>query len=283
MGPNKAWQQFRRNRLAILGLIIVMFLWGATLLAGYVTSHDPYEMDLENPLLPVGSPGHWLGTDNFGRDVFSRIVWGGRASLSVGIVVVGISASLGLVLGVTSGYYGGWVDGLVMRVTDLFFAFPFFILAIGVIAALGPSLKNVMIVLGLVTWPEYARMVRAKTLALKSEPFVESARAAGAKDLRIMFLHILPNCLGPVIVMATLGMANAILAASGLSFLGMGVQPPEPEWGSMLNEARIYMRTAPHLIVVPGLVIMLAVLGLNFLGDGLRDALDPKVSTSRKQ
>ena len=280
MGPNRAWQQFRRNRLATIGLIIIVLMWGTTLLAGYVTAHDPYEMDLENPFLPVGSPGHWLGTDNFGRDVFSRIVWGGRASLSVGIVVVGISATMGLIMGVISGYYGGWVDVLVMRITDLFFAFPFFILAIGVIAVLGPSLQNVMIVLGLVTWPEYARMVRAKTLALKSEPFVESARAAGAKDLRIMFYHVLPNCLGPVIVMATLGMANAILAASGLSFLGMGVQPPEPEWGSMLNEARIYMRTAPHLIVVPGLVIMLAVLGLNFLGDGLRDALDPKMPTA---
>lgn len=278
---HRAWQQFRRNRLATIGLVIILALWGATLLAEYVAYHDPYEMNLENPFLPVGSRDHWLGTDNFGRDVFSRIVWGGRASLSVGIVVVGISATIGLILGVISGYYGGWIDTLIMRITDLFFAFPFFILAIGVIAALGPSLKNVMLVLGLVTWPEYARMVRAKTLALREEPFVESARAAGASDIRIMSVHVLPNCLGPVIVMATLGMANAILAAAGLSFLGMGVQPPEPEWGSMLNEARMYMRTAPHLIIVPGLVIMLAVLGLNFLGDGLRDALDPKTPASR--
>lgn len=278
---HRAWQQFRRNRLATIGLVIILALWGATLLAEYVAYHDPYEMNLENPFLPVGSRDHWLGTDNFGRDVFSRIVWGGRASLSVGIVVVGISATIGLILGVISGYYGGWIDTLIMRITDLFFAFPFFILAIGVIAALGPSLKNVMLVLGLVTWPEYARMVRAKTLALREEPFVESARAAGASDIRIMSVHVLPNCLGPVIVMATLGMANAILAAAGLSFLGMGVQPPEPEWGSMLNEARMYMRTAPHLIIVPGLVIMLAVLGLNFLGDGLRDALDPKTPAGR--
>lgn len=278
---HRAWQQFRRNRLATIGLVIILVLWGATLLAEYVAYHDPYEMNLENPFLPVGSRDHWLGTDNFGRDVFSRIVWGGRASLSVGIVVVGISATIGLILGVISGYYGGWIDTLIMRITDLFFAFPFFILAIGVIAALGPSLKNVMLVLGLVTWPEYARMVRAKTLALREEPFVESARAAGASDIRIMSVHVLPNCLGPVIVMATLGMANAILAAAGLSFLGMGVQPPEPEWGSMLNEARMYMRTAPHLIIVPGLVIMLAVLGLNFLGDGLRDALDPKTPAGR--
>ncbi len=279
---SRGWQQFRRNRLATLGLVIVLILWGATLLAEYVATHDPYEMDLANPFLPIGSQGHLLGTDNFGRDVFSRIIWGGRASLTVGIVVVGISASIGLILGVISGYYGGWIDLVIMRITDLFFAFPFFILAIGVIAALGPGLQNVMLVLGLVTWPEYARMVRAKTLALREEPFVESARAAGAKDLRIMFYHILPNCLGPVIVMATLGMANAILAAAGLSFLGMGVQPPEPEWGSMLNEARIYMRTAPHLIIIPGMIIMLAVLGLNFLGDGLRDALDPKMPTARQ-
>jgi len=278
----RAWKQFRRNRLAVVGLVIITLLWGVTLLAQYAAPYDPYQMDLLNPLLPPGSSGHVLGTDNFGRDVLSRIIWGGRASLSVGIVVVGISASIGLVLGVVSGYYGGWIDLILMRITDLFFAFPFFILAIGVIAALGPGLKNVMLVLGLVTWPEYARMVRAKTLALREEPFVEAARAAGAGDARIMFFHILPNCIGPVIVMATLGMANAILSASGLSFLGMGVQPPEPEWGAMLNEARVYMRTAPHLVIVPGLVIMLAVMALNFIGDGLRDALDPKMSTARQ-
>ena len=278
----RAWRQFRRNRLALIGLGIITVLWGVALLADYIAPYDPYEMDLLTPLLPVGSPGHPLGTDNFGRDVLSRIIWGGRASLSVGIVVVGISASLGLILGVVSGYYSGWIDLMLMRITDLFFAFPFFILAIGVIAALGPGLRNVMLVLGRVTWPEYARMVRAMTLALRGEPFVEAARAAGAGDLRIMFFHILPNCIGPVIVMAALGMANAILAASGLSFLGLGVQPPATEWGSMLNEARVYMRTAPHLVMVPGLVIMLAVMGLNFIGDGLRDALDPKMSTIRR-
>jgi peptide/nickel transport system permease protein len=234
-------------------------------------------MRLEHPLLPPGAQGFLLGTDNFGRDTLSRLMFGARTSLVIGFVVVGIAAAIGMAVGIPSAFYGRWVDMLVMRIADVFFAFPFLILAIGVIAVLGPSLINLMVVLGLVSWPTYARLVRSRVLSLASEQFVEAAKAIGASDVRIMVCHLLPNAIAPVIVLATLGMAGAILAASALSFLGMGVRPPAPEWGAMLNEARPYMRQAPAMIVAPGLAIMATVLALNFVGDGLRDALDPRM------
>lgn len=268
---------FLRNRLAVVGAAVLALMGAGAILAPYVAPADPLEMNLARPLQPPGTPGHLLGTDNFGRDVLSRLLFGARTSLVVGIGVIALAASVGLVLGAVSGYYGGIADLLVMRVTDLFFAFPFFILAIGVIAALGPGIQNVMLVLAAVSWPEYARLVRGKVLALKAEPYVESARAAGAGDLRVLFLHILPNSLGPVIVTGTMGLANAILAAAGLSFLGMGVQPPWPEWGAMLSEARTYMRSAPHLVVAPGAAILVTVLAINFVGDALQEVLDPKL------
>lgn len=275
------WRRFRQNRLAVLGLAILGVIFAGAILAPVITPGGPLEMDLLSPLQPPFSPGHPLGTDNFGRDLMARIFFGARISLTVGFVVVGISAAVGLVAGLLSGYYGGWVDQLVMRITDIFFAFPFFILAIGVIAVLGPNIINVMAVLGLVTWPEYARLVRGQVLSIKQETYVDAARTLGANDWRIMFRHILPNCLAPVIVLATVGMASAILSAAGLSFLGMGVQPPSPEWGAMLNEGKTYMMTAPHLIVIPGFAIMVTVLALNFVGDGLRDALDPRLDASK--
>ncbi|MEW6047928.1 MAG: ABC transporter permease [Bacillota bacterium] len=275
------WRRFARNRLAVAGAAILAVMAASALLAPYAAPYDPLEMSLGRPFEPPGSPGHLLGTDNFGRDVLSRLLFGGRTSLVVGFAVIGLAASVGLVLGAVSGYYGGVVDLLLMRVTDLFFAFPFFILAIGVIAALGPGIQNVMLVLAAVSWPEYARLVRGKVLALKAEPYVESARAAGAGDLRLIFRHILPNSLGPVVVTGTMGLANAILAAAGLSFLGMGVQPPWPEWGAMLSEAKTFMRTAPHLVVAPGAAIMVTVLAINFVGDGLQEALDPKLRSER--
>lgn len=271
------WRAFRRNRLAVVGALTLLVLWGVAVLAPWVAPRDPLEMRLDRPLLPPGKEGHLFGTDNFGRDTLSRLIFGARASLMIGFVVVGIAALLGMVVGVPSAYYGRWVDILTMRVADVFFAFPFLILAIGVIAVLGPSLVNLMVVLGLVSWPTYARLVRSRVLSLASEQFVEAARAVGAGDLRIMVRHLVPNAVAPVIVLATLGMAGAILAASALSFLGMGVRPPAPEWGSMLNEARPYMRQAPAMIMAPGLAIMTTVLALNFVGDGLRDALDPRM------
>lgn len=275
------WGKFRRNRLALIGLAILGVIVAGAVFAPLIAPRGPLAMDLGRPMLPPLSRDHLLGTDNFGRDVLARILYGARISLTVGFVVVGISAALGLVLGTLAGYYGRWVDQVIMRVTDVFFAFPFFILAIGVIAVLGPNIVNVMAVLGLVTWPGYARLVRGQVLAVREEAYVDAARTVGAGPRRIMFRHILPNCLAPVTVMATLGIAGAILSAAGLSFLGMGVQPPAPEWGAMLNEGKAYMRTAPHLVEIPGLAIMLTVLALNFVGDGLRDALDPRLDTSK--
>lgn len=278
---SSTWSRFVRNRLALAGAAVLAVMAASALLAPYIAPYDPLEMNLGRPFEPPGSPGHLLGTDNFGRDVLSRLLFGARTSLVVGFAVIGLAASVGLVLGAVSGYYGGAIDLLIMRVTDLFFAFPFFILAIGVIAALGPGLQNVMLVLAAVSWPEYARLVRGRVLALKAEAYVESARAAGAGDLRIIFRHILPNSLGPVIVTATMGLANTILAAAGLSFLGMGAQPPWPEWGAMLSESKTFMRTAPHLVVAPGAAIMLTVLAINFVGDGLQQALDPKLRSEQ--
>jgi len=283
-GPRRTslvWRAFRRNRLAVLGLVILTVTAGSAVFAPWVAPADPLAMRLDQNLRPPASPGYVLGTDNFGRDVLSRLIYGARVSLVIGFVVVGIASLIGLVLGVPAAYYGGTVDMLVMRLADVFFAFPFFILALGVIAVLGPSLGNVMAVLGIVSWPGYARVVRSRVLALRAEQFVEAARAMGATDVRIMWRHILPNAVAPVVVLATLGMAGAILAAAGLSFLGMGIRPPAPEWGAMLSEGRPYMRSAPHLIIAPGVAIMLTVLALNFVGDGLRDALDPRLSTAQ--
>lgn len=274
-----AWERFRRNRLAMGGLVILVLFSIVAVAAPWIAPHDPLALGLERPYLAPGDPDHMLGTDNFGRDVLSRIIWGARTSLVVGVIVVAMSATIGVLLGLLAGFFGGWVDQAIMRLTDLFLAFPFFIFALGVIAVLGPGIQNVMLVLGIVSWPEYARLIRSEVLALRAEPFVESAVAAGAGPFRIILRHLFPNCLTPVVVVATMGMASAILAAAGLSFLGMGVQPPSPEWGAMLNEARPFMRAAPHLILVPGITIMVTVMAINFIGDGLQDALNPKLQS----
>jgi peptide/nickel transport system permease protein len=210
-------------------------------------------------------------------DVWARLLYGARISLFIGFLVISISLTIGVFMGSIAGYYGGWVDGLIMRLVDLLAAFPFFVLAISIMAVLGPGLFNVMIALGSVSWIGYARLTRAQFLSIKEKEFVESARAEGCKDLYIILRHILPNALAPVIVQATLGMGGAILSASGLSFLGLGAQPPTPEWGAMLSAGQVYIRRAPHLSLYPGLAIMFTVLAFNFIGDGLRDALDPRL------
>jgi len=272
-----AWRRLCRHHLAMVGLGIIGAIILLAVFAPYVSPADPLAIDYAHTAAPPGAPGHVLGTDAVGRDILARLIYGTRVSLQVGIVAVGIAATLGTAVGLTAGYYGGVVDNVLMRTVDVFLAFPVIVLAIAIIAVLGPSLVNVMIALGLVAWTTYARVVRGQVLILRELDFVQAARAAGTGDARIIVRHILPNALAPIIVLATVGMAAAIIAEAALSFLGLGVQPPTPSWGSMLNEGRAFLRTAPHISTLPGLAIMVTVLGFNFLGDGLRDALDPRL------
>ena len=271
----EAIRQLRKNVAAMIGLTILLILAFVAIFANLIAPHDPIKLDLLNPLQPPLSQGHILGTDDLGRDVLSRLIHGSRTSLVVGFIVVGIAGSIGVTLGAISGYFGGAVDMVIMRIVDLLFAFPFLILALAFVAILGPSLTNMMLALGLVSWIGYARLVRAVVLSLREMTFVVAARALGASDMRILTRHILPNVVGIVVVQATFGVAQAILAAAALSFLGMGVQPPNAEWGNMLTKMREFMRIRPVLVIAPGLMIMITVLSLNFVGDALRDTLDP--------
>jgi peptide/nickel transport system permease protein len=271
------WRQVRRNRFALIGMTILLVLVLLAITAHWVVPHDPYVLDLRGALKPPNSPGHILGTDELGRDILSRLIYGTRVSLTVGLIVVGIAGSIGVALGAISGFYGGIVDNLIMRTVDVLFAFPFLVLAIAVVALVGPSLTNMMIVLGGVSWIGYARLVRGLVLSLREADYITAARVVGASNRRIIWRHILPNCLGVVIVQATFGVAGAILAASGLSFLGMGAQPPTAEWGAMLNTAKEFLRQRPVMSIAPGMAIMITVLAINFVGDALRDALDPRL------
>ena len=271
----RALRTFFRNRLAVIGLVMLIGIIVCAIFAEQIAPFDPLVMDFGAMFASPGEKGHILGTDNFGRDILSRLIFGSRISLTVGLVVVSIAAVLGTTLGLLSGFYGGIVDILVMRMVEIFYSFPFLILAVAVMSVLGPSIYNVMLVLGLVNWPIYARLVRSQVLTLREQPMVEAARSIGAGDARIMFRHILPNCMSSLTVTAAMSMAGAILATAALGFLGLGVQPPTPEWGMMLNEGKDFLRSAPHMITYPGIAIMLVVLALNFIGDGLRDALDP--------
>lgn len=268
-------RQLRRNVAAMIGITILVFLALVAIFAPQIAPHDPIKLDLIQPLKPPLSPGHILGTDDLGRDVLSRLIYGSRASLVVGFIVVAIAGTVGVTLGAISGYFGGTIDMVIMRIVDVLFAFPFLILALAFVAILGPSLVNMMLVLGMVSWIAYARLVRSVVLSLREMTFVEAARSVGASDMRILFQHILPNVVGIVVVQATFGVAQAILAAAALSFLGFGMQPPAAEWGNMLTKMRDYMRTSPVLVIAPGMMIMITVLSLNFVGDALRDALDP--------
>ncbi len=271
----RVWQRrTARFGLGILGL----FLAGA-LVGPAVAPMDPLEQDLTRRLTPPGT-GHLLGTDEFGRDVASRLLHGTRLSLLVGIVSVGIGIAVGGSLGLVTGYFGGWIDLLGMRVVDVMLAFPSVLLAVVVVAVLGPSLTNAMIAVGIVSVPVYARLVRAQVLTVRSLPFVESERAIGSRDARILVRTVLPHCLAPLLVQASLGLATAILDAAGLSFLGLGAQPPLPEWGAMLGHGREYVIHAPWILAAPGTAILLTVLGFNLVGDGLRDALDPRLAST---
>jgi len=266
----------KRNRLALVGCIIILALVLIAVFAPFIAPHDPLRQNLPKRLLS-SCREYPLGTDELGRCILSRLIYGSRFSLQIGIIVVGITACIGVALGAIAGYFGGFWDELIMRIVDTVLAFPGIVLALVIAGLLGPSLFNVMLALTLVHWTSYARVVRGSILSLKEKEFVELAKAIGGSDFYILLRHILPNCMAPVMVMATLGMAHVILAAAALSFLGLGAQPPIPEWGSMLNHGRAFLRAAPHITTFPGLAIMITVLAFNFLGDGLRDALDPRL------
>ena len=277
-----AFHRLVRNPGAILGFFIVLTIVIAAIFAPLLATHDPVEQNLlliANGCCPGPSADHWFGVDLLGRDLFSRIVYGARISLLVGIVSVGIGFSLGLVLGAIAGYVGGFVDSVIMRLMDVMLAIPGLLLAIGIVAALGPGLKEVMIAVGVANVPIFARLLRGSVLAQREADFVVAARAVGIRRPTILFAHILPNSISPVIVQGTLAMATAIIDVAGLGFLGIGLQDPDktPEWGSMLTEVNEYLQTAPFLALIPGTAIVISVLGFNLIGDGLREALDPKL------
>jgi peptide/nickel transport system permease protein len=264
-----------KNKLALVGAAIVVGLIFMAIFAEYIAPYDPLEQNIIMKLKPP-SKAHWFGQDPLGRDMLSRIIYGSRISLKVGIATVTISLTVGLIIGSISGYYGGFVDDLFMRIVDILMAFPGILLAIAMVAVLGPDLNHVILALCLIGWVGYARLVRGQVLYVRELDYVTAAQALGASPARIIALHIIPNLIAPVIVEATFGMAGAILAEASLSFLGLGAQPPTPSWGAMLNEGRQYLLLAPHTTTFPGIAIMLVVLGFNFLGDGLRDYLDVK-------
>jgi peptide/nickel transport system permease protein len=271
----KRFKQLLRNFAFTFGLVLTVVLVLVALAAPLLSPFDPNVQDTSRRL-EAPSHQHLLGLDDLGRDVLSRIVWGARVSLRVGFSVVLLASLVGISLGAISGYFGGWMDTIIMRVTDILLAFPGILLAIALVAVLGPSINNVILALAIIGWVGYARLVRGQVLKVREMEYVTAARALGAKSPRVIVLHVLPNVINPVIVMATLGLAGAILSEAALSFLGLGVQPPTPSWGAMLTAGRRYLGEANHLAIFPGAAIMLAVMGLNFLGDGMIDALDPK-------
>ncbi|MGV8080542.1 MAG: oligopeptide ABC transporter permease [Syntrophales bacterium] len=270
------WKRFGKNRLAAAGLAVVVLLFIVSFLAPWISPYDAGAIDLQSILQPP-SAKHLFGTDPLGRDVLSRMIWGAGISLKVGFVATGIAIVIGTLLGAAAGYYGRWVDALIMRFVDIMLCFPTFFLILAVIAFLEPSIWNIMFIIGATGWMGITRLVRADFISLKERDFVQAARAIGASDLRIIFRHLLPNAMASILVAATLGVAGAILTESALSFLGIGVQPPTPSWGNMLTAGKDNIDIAWWLSLYPGLAILVTVLGYNLLGEGIRDALDPRL------
>ncbi len=270
------WKRLRKNKAAVVGGVLILLFIVIAIIGPFLTMKDPYEVDILNKIQSP-SAEHWFGTDNFGRDIFTRIIHGMGLTLYVGFFSVVIGGVVGVLFGVVSGYYGGTLDTIIMRIMDILLAFPGIILALAIVSVLGGSLTNVIIAVGVFSIPAFARIVRGSTLTVRKLEYIDAMRALGASDARIIFKHILPNVMSPIIVQATLRIATAVLTASGLSFLGLGAKPPAPEWGAMLSDGRSYMADAPHMVLVPGIMIVLVVLAFNIFGDGLRDALDPKM------
>jgi len=274
--------QLWRNKTAIAGLIIIIIFVGSAIFAPYISPHDPLETSLYDQIKPPvwhkdGTTKHLLGTDDLGRDILSRLIYGARISLIVSVISVSLAFFFGTLIGAVSGYKKGHLDNIVMRIMDIILSFPYILLAIVIVAYLGPSLKNAMIAIGITYVPRFARIVRGSVLEECEKDYVMAAKAIGAKEFRIIFISIIPNCLGPLIVLTTLSFASAILDAAALSFLGLGAQPPAPEWGAMIAQSRSLILRASWVMTIPGLAILFAVLGFNLLGDGLRDALDPRL------
>jgi peptide/nickel transport system permease protein len=289
-GLGEFWQRYSKNKLAVAGLAVVVLYILMALFADLLYSYDfVTENQISNAFAGPGTRAdvdwhdsqvshlYLLGADNFGRDILGRIVHGARVSMIIGFTTVAFAIVLGGGLGAIAGYYGGAIETVIMRGTDILLAIPNILFALAIVAALGPSFQNLLLAISITSIPAYVRLVQASVLTVKDQEFIEAARALGSGDFRIIVFHILPNCLAPVIVQATLGIAQSILSATSLSFLGLGIQPPAPEWGNMLSEARSYITSAPHTLIFPGLAIMTVILAYNLMGDGLRDALDPKL------
>lgn len=268
-------EKFSENKIAVVGAFIVLIYVFVATFAPWLAPYDPYEINLENKLQsPSGS--HWMGTDDKGRDILSRIIYGSRLSMGIGFAAVIFGAFFGIIMGMAAGYYGGWVDAVISRMLDVMLAFPGILLALAIISALGPSLLNVTFAVGVFSIPLFARIARGSTMEVRNLEYIDAIRSLGANDTIIIFNHILPNILSPLIIQATLRLATAILSAAGLSFLGLGAQPPSSEWGTMLSNGRDFLFSAPHVAIFPGLAIAFLVMGFNLFGDGLRDALDPR-------
>ncbi|UDF32903.1 UNVERIFIED_ORG: ABC transporter permease (plasmid) [Roseateles sp. XES5] len=271
-----AWRRFTANRLAVLGLLIILGLVFLAVFAPLLAPHSPYVGDLAKSRLLTPGPGHWFGTDDQGRDILSRLIHGSRITLFVVVLVAVLAAPIGLIVGTVAGYRGGWIDAALMRITDIFLAFPRLILALAFVAALGPGIENAVLAIALTSWPPYARIARAETLTIRQADYIAAVQLVGASHSRIVLRHIMPLCLPSVIVRVTLDMAGIILTAAGLGFLGLGAQPPLPEWGAMIAAGRQYVLDQWWVAAGPGLAIFVVSLAFNLLGDGLRDALDPK-------
>ena len=276
----QGWLTFRGNTLAMIGLIVLGLLILAAIFAPLLASHDPFAQDLGNRLLAPGVDGHLLGTDSLGRDIYSRLLYGARISIYIVLLVAMVAPLVGLIVGTVSGYAGGWIDVVLMRITDIFLAFPRLILALAFVAALGAGIENAVLAISLTAWPPYARIARAETLTIRSSDYIHAIRLLGAGPVRIVTRHIWPLCISSLLIRVTLDLAGIILTAAGLGFLGLGAQPPSPEWGAMISEGRKYILDYWWVATIPGLAIFTISLAFNLLGDGLRDVLDPKESKS---
>ena len=271
-----SWLRFRRNPLAMIGLFISLALIFMSIFAPLLAPYDPIVQSLPDRLLPPLTPGHWMGTDDFGRDIYSRLLYGSRITLYIVLLVILTAPVVGLIIGTVAGYFGGWVDAVLMRITDIFLAFPKLILALALVAVLGPGMVNAVLAIAITSWPPYARVARAETLTVRNSDYIAATRLQGASALRLIWGHVMPMCLPSVIIRVTLDMAGVILTAAGLGFLGLGVQPPLPEWGLMISAGRKFLFEQWWVATMPGLAIFIVSLGFNLLGDGLRDVLDPR-------